>query len=223
MAGIFSWSSTPGSNTTVDGINIDEGCPAGNVNNALRSIMALVRTTFSSGLETFLAGSAALPVANGGTGDTTAAGARSNLSAAKSGANSDITSLSALSTALSIAQGGTGATSAAAALSALGIAYTSNANGQCAAIPISGATILVQWGSATSGNGFGGSGWSGSLTLPVSFSSTSTAAIVASPNDVRVTAADGNSVSAKLVSTSQYQIGSDDSVITCHWIAIGLG
>jgi hypothetical protein len=45
---------------------------------------------------------------NGGTGDTTAAGARLNLGAAKSGANSDIASLSGLTTPLSVAQGGTG-------------------------------------------------------------------------------------------------------------------
>lgn len=54
-----------------------------------------------------------LAVANGGTGGTTAATARSNLSAAASGANSDITSLAGLTTALSVAQGGTGATTAA--------------------------------------------------------------------------------------------------------------
>jgi hypothetical protein len=52
-----------------------------------------------------------LAVADGGTGASTAADARTNLSAAKSGANSDITSLSGLTTALSVAQGGTGATS----------------------------------------------------------------------------------------------------------------
>jgi hypothetical protein len=34
------WSTTPGSNTTIDGVNIAEGCPPGNVNNGLRSIMA---------------------------------------------------------------------------------------------------------------------------------------------------------------------------------------
>ena len=44
---------------------------------------------------------------------------RSNLTAAKSGANSDITSLSGLTTALSIAQGGTGNTSANPAFNAL--------------------------------------------------------------------------------------------------------
>lgn len=53
-----------------------------------------------------------LAVADGGTGASTAADARTNLSAAKSGANSDITSLSGLTTALSVAQGGTGLTSA---------------------------------------------------------------------------------------------------------------
>jgi hypothetical protein len=57
----------------------------------------------------------ALPVASGGTGATTASGARSALGAAASGANSDITSLAGLTTALSVAQGGSGATTASAA------------------------------------------------------------------------------------------------------------
>ena len=52
-----------------------------------------------------------LAVADGGTGASTAANARTNLGAAASGANSDITSLSGLTTALSVAQGGTGVTS----------------------------------------------------------------------------------------------------------------
>lgn len=62
----------------------------------------------------------ALPVANGGTNATTATAARTNLSAAASGANADITSLTGLTTALSIAQGGTGATTAATARTSLG-------------------------------------------------------------------------------------------------------
>jgi hypothetical protein len=48
-------------------------------------------------------------VANGGTGATTAALARTSLGAAASGANGDITSLTGLVTDLSVAQGGTGA------------------------------------------------------------------------------------------------------------------
>jgi len=55
--------------------------------------------------------STALPVTSGGTGSTTAAGARTNLGAAAAGANSDITSLAGLTTALTVAQGGTGTAS----------------------------------------------------------------------------------------------------------------
>ncbi|PMV79486.1 MULTISPECIES: hypothetical protein [unclassified Pseudomonas] len=54
------------------------------------------------------------PFAQGLLNDIDAAGARSTLVAAKSGANADITSLSGLSTALSIAQGGTGNTTGTA-------------------------------------------------------------------------------------------------------------
>jgi hypothetical protein len=49
-----------------------------------------------------------LPVTEGGTGASTATDARTNLSAAKSGANSDITSITGLTTALAPSQGGTG-------------------------------------------------------------------------------------------------------------------
>ena len=62
-----------------------------------------------------------LAVADGGTGASTAANARSNLSAAASGANSDITSLTGLTTPLTIAQGGTTASTAAGARTSLGL------------------------------------------------------------------------------------------------------
>ena len=55
----------------------------------------------------------ALPILSGGTGATTASGARTNLSAAVLGANGDITSLTGLTTPLSVAQGGTGTTTPA--------------------------------------------------------------------------------------------------------------
>ena len=51
-----------------------------------------------------------LAVADGGTGASTASGARTNLSAAASGANSDITSITGLTTPLAISQGGTAST-----------------------------------------------------------------------------------------------------------------
>lgn len=79
MADLFDWSTTAASNTTVDGTNIAEGCAAGNLNNGLRSVMALVRNSFATALKTFLNGTAPLPVANGGTASTTAAAARTAL------------------------------------------------------------------------------------------------------------------------------------------------
>jgi hypothetical protein len=42
------WSTDPNQNTSVDGINIAENCPPGNLNNALRAIMAAVRAAFSN-------------------------------------------------------------------------------------------------------------------------------------------------------------------------------
>jgi len=79
-----------------------------------------------------------LAVADGGTGSTSAAGARTNLSAAKSGANSDITSLTGLTTPLSVAQGGTGSATAAGARTNLSAA-ASGANSDITALSALGA------------------------------------------------------------------------------------
>lgn len=81
MPSIFDWFSTAASNTSVDGTNINTGMSPANVDNAMRSIMAVIRSTFASALQTFLAGTAALPIANGGTGGTSASAARTALGA----------------------------------------------------------------------------------------------------------------------------------------------
>ena len=43
MAGVSEWSATADENTTVDGINIAEHCPAKNMNDALRAVMAALK------------------------------------------------------------------------------------------------------------------------------------------------------------------------------------
>lgn len=75
----------------------------------------------------------AIAVAYGGTGAANASSARSNLSAAASGANSDITSISGLTTALTVAQGGTGGANASTARTNLGAA-ASGANSDITSI-----------------------------------------------------------------------------------------
>jgi hypothetical protein len=122
----------------VDGINISTGMDVGNVDNALRSIMAGVRNSFSATLESFLNGGSALALSSGGTGATTAADARSNLG------------LSSLATATTapIANGGTGATTAAGAFTNIAISAVSLASpGYIKFIN----NLTVQWGSGSVG------------------------------------------------------------------------
>ena len=129
---ISEFDSTPANNTDIDNINIAEGCAPSGINNAIRELMSQLKdqqtgaagdnftvggnlsvtgTSTFTGATTFTGAvvmSTALPVASGGTGASTAGNARTNLSAASSGANSDITSITGLTTALAVAQGGTG-------------------------------------------------------------------------------------------------------------------
>jgi len=88
-----------------------------------------------------------LAVADGGTGASTAAGARTALSAAALGANSDITALSGLTTALSVAQGGTGAATATAYAVQCGGTTSTGAHQSIASVGTSG-QILTSNGAA---------------------------------------------------------------------------
>lgn len=68
---VSDWSTTPGSNVNIDGINIAEGCAAGNINGAIRSIMASVRVMYDN-----LPNTSALVTKTGGvfTGNPTFSG-----------------------------------------------------------------------------------------------------------------------------------------------------
>jgi hypothetical protein len=107
-----------------------------------------------------------LAVTDGGTGASTATNARTNLSAAKSGANSDITSITGLTTALTVAQGGTGSatltanavilgngTSAVQVISPLtaGNVLTSNGTTWTSTAPASAGVTSVATGNGLSG------------------------------------------------------------------------
>jgi len=84
-----------------------------NIQTAVATKADLASPTFSGSVTIVggtITGITDLAVADGGTGASTASGARTNLGAAASGANSDITSITGLTTALAISQGGTGST-----------------------------------------------------------------------------------------------------------------
>jgi hypothetical protein len=81
MPSIFDWSSTAASNTSIDSINSNTGMTPANVDNLFRSMAAIIRATFASALQSFFAGTAALPIANGGTAATSASAARTSLGA----------------------------------------------------------------------------------------------------------------------------------------------
>jgi len=75
-AKVSEWSATPSSNTDIDGINISEGCAPSGINDAIRELMSQVKDWYSGTTGD------ALSVAGGGTGATTASGARTNLGVA---------------------------------------------------------------------------------------------------------------------------------------------
>jgi len=124
--------------------------------------------------------STALSVGNGGTGATSASGARTNLGAAASGANSDITSLTGLTTALSADQGGTGVNGSTAGNGKLlignGSGYTlanltqgsgisiTNGSGSIS-VAIDSTVCTTSGNCAGAGSGVTGSGTTGTIAL----------------------------------------------------------
>ena len=112
---ISEWSSTPGSNTDIDGINLAEGMVPSDVNNALREMMSQIKDLQSANGTYYTANSDAIAVGAGGTGAITAASARTNLGITATGADttynyrannlSDVASASTARTNLGLAIG----------------------------------------------------------------------------------------------------------------------
>jgi hypothetical protein len=159
---ISEYSATSANNTDISNINIAEGCSPANVNNAIRTLMAQLKDQqdgtsgdpFTVGGNLTVTGTTTLttvlPVTSGGTGASTDTGARTALSAAKSGANSDITSITGLTTPLTIAQGGTGTASTTFANLTTNVTGTLPvANGGTGATTLTSGSVIVGAGTST--------------------------------------------------------------------------
>lgn len=70
MVDVTTWSETPGSNTTVDGVSIAPNCSPGNIDNAIRAVMAGVKTytlTVASTYAPLTSPTLTTPTVNGAT------------------------------------------------------------------------------------------------------------------------------------------------------------
>lgn len=165
--------------------------------------MALIRQSFSSTLQNFLAGSAALPVASGGTGATTAADARTALG---------LGSLATLSSPVPIANGGTGTTTAALAFAA--IVSQAESLGNPGYLKLRNG-LIVQWGRGTLG-----ANSTGTITYPTAFSSFSIC--VAGGGTSSVGTADQVRRYGAATTTGAGITNPDDSSNTYEWLAVGV-
>ena len=218
----WDWSSSASGNATSSGVNIGENCPAGNMNNWGRTIMAQIRAVFSQALAPFL-------------GASTLADARTALGVQE--ANARLAALSGLSGGANTLPYSTGVNSmgqtpltafarsllddgdASTARTTLGVAeitFASNSNGSVISINIGGTVYKLQWGTFTAS-----ARAQTSRTFPSAYSGTPV--VIAGGASSLDTGAENNFPEVYSASTTGFVvISSRNEPTTTRWIAIGV-
>jgi hypothetical protein len=213
------WSTVDAGNETSSGINIAENCPAANMNNWGRRIMAQLRGAIAPVWDSILACTTleqirtALGVGAGSTSATNFDALTNTANSVPYMTGSDAWALATLTSfGRTLIDDGDAAT-ARTTLGALGASVTSNGNGTSISLIIASTTYKLQFGTVSvSGE------TSASITFPEAFSGTpvcvcsggSTSASADANHRITSVGASGATVTSSAVGTN-----------TCNWVAIG--
>jgi len=219
---IADWSTTADNNNTTLGINIAEGCPAANVNNGMRKMMADVATGVNFSLLGSFLSSTTLSQAQSALGVPATSTSLTNFGALTNSANSlpYMTGANAWSTTTltSFARTLLDDGDAATMLTTLGIVAssltaTTNGNGTSIGLVISGTTYQIQFGTVTVGGAT-----TAAITFPVAFSGTPV--VICSGGSTNTGSSANDRITA--VSSSGATITSDYGTShTSRWVALG--
>jgi hypothetical protein len=216
------WSTVAANNNTTLGVNIAEGCPAANINNAIRETLAQARSAIHPTLDAFLA-STSLSSARSALGVSGGSTSANNFSALTNTANkfpymtgSDGWATSTVSAFMRTVLDDGDAATALATLGALGVsAATFGANSLSVSLNLGAfGTLLIQGGSGSIGGDS-----TGTITYGTAYSTAPVVIVSGGPSD---TASEGSVHNYGTPGTSSASIINTSGLSNTYtWLALG--